>query len=152
MHIDLGMFSIKTPANWQLASLIMVGPPPDPADLKSPGVTGAFQQNAVVVSEMVEDSETLESYAQKQAQRLKEQGVTHKPAGGLQKFTLSDGAAAVIAEHVVTGPNGEKVRQMQLITRHGKMIHTVIASHLDGMLFETCRDAFRSMLESARFG
>lgn len=129
----------------------MVGPPDAPSS-KAPGAQGNFQQNLVVVSERVEGEETLSAYVQKQTGKLQEQGALHRPPGPLEKVTLPNGREAVIFEHVVLGPSGEKVRQMQLISLKDGMLHAMIASHLDGLPFESQRDSFRGMLKSARLG
>jgi hypothetical protein len=150
-EIDLGSFALKAPPQWQIASLILVGPPDAPG-AGGPGVQGNFQQNLVVVSERIEGNETLQAYVQKQTGKLQEQGALHRPPGPLEKVTLSGGREAVIFEHVVLGPSGEKVRQMQLISLKDGMLHAMIASHLDGLPFESRRDEFRGMLTSARLG
>ena len=149
--IDLGRFSLQAPPTWQIASLILVGPPDvatGPA--KSPGVSGNFQQNLVVVSELVEEKETLPAYVQKQTAKLQEQGALHRPPGPLEKVTLGDGRDGLLFEHVVLGPSGERVRQMQLIALKNGVLHALIASHLDGLPFEAQREGFRSMLRSVR--
>lgn len=148
-QIDLGSFTLKAPPKWQIASLILVGPP-DQAGPSTPGAQGTFQQNLVVVSEMVEKGETLQSYVQKQTSKLQQQGALHRPPGPMEKIALGEGRESVIFEHVVLGPSGEKVRQMQLMTLKAGMLHALIASHLDGLPFESHRDNFRGMLTSAK--
>ena len=147
-QIDLGSFALKAPPKWQIASLILVGPPDAPG--ATPGVQGNFQQNLVVVSEMIEKGESLQSYVQKQTSKLQQQGALHRPPGPMEKLSMGEGREAVIFEHVVLGPSGEKVRQMQLMTLKGGMLHALIASHLDGLPFESQRESFRSMLQSAK--
>lgn len=147
-NIDLGSFSLQAPPSWQIASLIVVGPPD--AVAQGPGQQGQFQQNLVVVSEMVEEGETLPSYVQKQTAKLQQQGALHRPPGPLEKVTLADGREGLMFEHVVLGPSGEKVRQMQLIALKDGLLHALICSHLDGLPFESQRDAFRTMLKSVK--
>ena len=144
-HISVGSFNITTPAGWQVASLILVGPP-DMAHPSSPGQQGMFQQNVVVVTEPVEDNETVEAYVKKQTEKLKEQNALHRPPGPLEKVTLAGGRTGVLFEHVVLGPGGEKVRQMQLVSLSGGFAHALIASHMDGLPFESQRESFRGIL------
>ncbi len=146
-QIDLGSFAVTAPSQWQIASLILVGP----ADsAKGPGVQGNFQQNLVVVSEAIDKTETLQSYVQKQTAKLQQQGALHRPPGPMEKVNLGDGREAVLFEHVVLGPSSEKVRQMQLMTLRSGMLHALIASHLDGLPFEAQRESFRTMLKSVK--
>jgi hypothetical protein len=150
-QIDLGSFAVTAPPKWQIASLILVGPPDSPKGPGGPaGMQGNFQQNLVVVSELIEKTETLQSYVQKQTSKLQQQGALHRPPGPMEKVNLGEGREAVLFEHVVLGPSGEKVRQMQLMTLRSGMLHALIASHLDGLPFEAQRESFRSMLKSAK--
>jgi hypothetical protein len=144
-QLTVGGFSLPTPADWQIASIILVGPP----DTAAPG-TPAFQQNIVVVSEPVAADETVESYVQKQTAKLKEQKALHASPGQLEKVSLPGGRAAAMFEHVVLGPNGEKVRQLQLVSIHEGRMHALIASHLDGPRFAAQRPALRQILTQAR--
>ena len=149
-HIDLGSFSIRAPAKWQIASLILVGPPDSAKAPASPGAAGNFQMNLVVVSEAIDNTETLQGYIQKQTAKLQQQGALHMKPGPMEKVNLGEGREAVIFEHVVLGPSGEKVRQMQLMTLRGGMLHALIASHLDGLAFEMQSESFRTMLKSVK--
>ena len=147
--MTVGNFNLPTPEGWHMASLILVGPP-DAANQNAPGQAGGFQQNLVVVSEMVDAEETTEAYVKKQTQKLKEQNALHRPPGPLEPVTLAGGRAAVLFEHVVLGPGGEKVRQMQLISVNSGSVYALIASHMDGLPFEAQREAFRAILLGAQ--
>lgn len=146
--LTVGQFNLPTPAGWHMASLILVGPP-DMANQNVPGQASGFQQNLVVVSEPVEEDETTEAYVKKQTAKLKEQKALHLPPGPLEPVTLPGGRSGVLFEHVVLGPNREKVRQMQLISVSGGTVYALIASHMDGLPFEAQRDAFRGILVGA---
>lgn len=143
-HLQAG-FQLNVSDSWQIASFIMIGP----ADGAEAGGQ-QFQQNLVVVSEPVEASETAESYVQKQTAKLKEQKALYAAPGQLEKVTLANQRPAVVFEHVVLGPNGERVRQLQLISVANKRIHAMIASHLDGPRFSAQRAALRQLLTSVK--
>jgi hypothetical protein len=148
--IQLNHFSLSTPDDWNIASLIMVGPADEQEE--APGVPGGkFQQNVVVVSEEVEEGETLMKYVQKQTSKLEQQNALHKKPQKMEQVDLGSGRESVLFEHVVKGPNGELVRQMQLLTLKERRLHALITSHLDGLPFETHKEKFRKMLLSVRF-
>lgn len=142
--LAVGGFGLPLPDNWQIASIILVGPPETETGQQ------AFQQNIVVVSEAVEDDETTESYVQKQTAKLKEQKALFASPGQLEKVSLSQGRAGVLFEHVVLGPGGERVRQMQVVCLHEGRVHALIASHLDGPRFAAQRATLRQILTSVR--
>ena len=143
-EVAVGGFSLPLPSEWQIASIILVGP------AENEGGQQAFQQNIVVVSEPVEEEETAESYVQKQTAKLKEQKALFASPGQLEKVTLGGGRPGVLFEHVVLGPGGERVRQMQVVSLHQKRMHALIASHLDGPRFAAQRQNLRQMLTSAK--
>jgi len=144
--LQVGSFSLPTPQDWHIASVIVVGPP----DGAGAGPQGQqFQQNIVVVSEPVEDDENAEAYVQKQTAKLKEQKALFASPGQLEKIALG-GHPAVLFEHVVLGPGGERVRQMQVVCVHKGRMHALIASHLDGPRFAAQRSNLRTILTGAR--
>ena len=144
--LQVGSFSLPTPQDWHIASVIVVGPP----DGAGAGPQGQqFQQNIVVVSEPVEDDENAEAYVQKQTAKLKEQKALFASPGQLEKIALG-GHPAVLFEHVVLGPGGERVRQMQVVCVHKGRMHALIASHLDGPRFAAQRSSLRTILTGAR--
>jgi hypothetical protein len=139
-----GGFELPASEDWQIASIIMVGPP-DEGEAQVPGAQG-FQQNIVVVSERVPEQETAESYVQKQTGKLKEQKALFAAPGQLEKISVANSRPAVIFEHVVLGPNAERVRQMQVVSLHAGRMHALIASHLDGPRFAAHRSNLRKIL------
>ena len=144
--LQAGAFALPTPKDWHIASVILVGPP----DANGAGPQGQqFQQNVVVVSEPVEENESAEAYVQKQTQKLKEQKALFASPGQLEKIALG-GHPAVLFEHVVLGPGGERVRQLQVVCVHKGRMHALIASHLDGPRFAAHRPALRTMLTGAK--
>jgi hypothetical protein len=148
VKVDATGFNLPAPEAWQIASVIMVGPPDEPAG-PTPGAQG-FQQNIVVVSERVADDESAESYVQKQTGKLKEQKALFASPGQLEKINVAPSRPAVLFEHVVLGPNGERVRQMQVVSLHAGRMHALIASHLDGPLFAAHRAALRKILTGVK--
>ena len=146
---SVGPISLTPPADWQIASLILVGPADTPS--QSPGAAATpFQQNLVVISERVDAGETLDGYIGKQTGKLKDQGLMHRPPGPLEKVAMGGGREGALFEHVVLGPSGEKVRQMQLVSLKGNLLYALIASHLDGLAFEAARATFSGMLRSVK--
>lgn len=142
--LTVGDFVLPLPSDWHIASLILVGPVDS-----APGAPN-FQQNVVVVSEPVEASETAETYVQKQTAKLKEQKALSQSPGALEKITTGNGRSAVMFEHVVLGPNGERVRQLQVVSIDKGRMHALIASHLDGPRFAAQRPALRQMLAAVK--
>ncbi|RYF05578.1 MAG: DUF1795 domain-containing protein, partial [Deltaproteobacteria bacterium] len=136
------------PMDWQIASIIMVGPP-DEAAGQVPGAQN-FQQNIVVVSERIPEEETAETYVQKQTAKLKEQKALYAAPGQLEKISVAGSRPAVLFEHVVLGPNGERVRQMQVVSLHAGRMHALIASHLDGPRFAAHRNNLRKILTGVK--
>lgn len=144
--LQVGGFSLPTPSDWQIASIIIVGP----ADAAAAPGQQQFQQNIVVVSEPVESDENAQAYVQKQTAKLKEQKALFASPGQLENITLAGGRAAVLFEHVVLGPGGERVRQMQVVCVHDGRMHALIASHLDGPRFAAQRASLRGILTGAK--
>lgn len=142
--LTVGGFSLPLPGDWQIASIILVGPP------ESQEGQQEFQQNIVVVSEEVSGEETATSYVQKQTAKLKEQKALFASPGQLEAIKLPGGKDAVLFEHVVLGPGGERVRQMQVVCVAGQRMHALIASHLDGPRFAAHRAGLRSILTAAK--
>lgn len=143
--LTVGGFSLPLPGDWQIASIILVGPTE-----AQQGAQPEFQQNIVVVSEEVGEDETAEGYVQKQTAKLKEQKALFASPGQLEKIKLPGGRDAVLFEHVVLGPGGERVRQMQVVSVHGARMHALIASHLDGPRFAAHRAGLKAILSAAK--
>lgn len=98
--------------------------------------------------EEVDGKMTLDAYLKRQIDGLKQAGVTRQDAGKPERVKLSSGADGLIAEQIILGSGGERVRQMQLIVIKNGVAHTVIASHSDGAAFESARAELRTMLLS----
>ena len=146
-ELSVGGFSLPLPGDWQIASLILVGP-----SEAQEGGQPEFQQNIVVVSEGVPNEETAEAYVKKQTDKLKEQKALFASPGQLEKIKLPGGKDAVLFEHVVLGPGGERVRQMQVVSVSNGRMHALIASHLDGPRFAAHRGGLRAILTAAKVG
>ena len=145
----LSPVQVALPETWRLQQLVVTGPVEgDSLSAPKQAKASQFQQNLVIMSEPVTTGETAETYRQKQQERLKELGVTPREAARPEQLELSGGIPGLLTEQVLTGPNGEKVRQMQLCLIKGSVAYTLTASHLDGMLFECGREQFRAMLLS----
>ena len=110
-----------------------------------------FQRNLITTMEVVPDGETAESFVKKQVDALVAAKVARQEAAAPESVSLGDGKYnGLLTEQVITGPRGEKVRQMQLVFIKDGVAFTAIASHLDGPSFENARAEFRSMLLSYR--
>jgi hypothetical protein len=107
-----------------------------------------FQRNIVATMEQVDASVTLESYLKRQIDGLRAAGVTRQEAGKPERVKLGSGHDALISEQIIIAEAGQRVHQMQLVCIKGGVAHTVIASHLDGIPFESARKEFRAMLTS----
>ena len=143
--VGFGPFSFDVPDHWTLSSVILSGPVEAPDQGAPP-----FQRNLITAMEAVSADETAESFVQKYVAALASADVTQQVPTP-EEVSLADGELrGLITEHVVTGPHGEKVRQMQLVFIKEGIAFTAIASHLDGPPFENAREEFRSMLLSYR--
>jgi hypothetical protein len=151
--VRIGPLSIEAPQTWTLSTVILAGPfdppAPDPALLwtKPPR---PFQRNLIATLEMIGPAETPESYVGRQIKGLREAGVAREEARPSETVTLEGGRAGLLTEQVILSANGERVRQMQLVTLKDGCAYTLIASHLDGAPFEAARAEFRNMLLSFR--
>lgn len=150
-RIQLGSISIEVEDGWSVSTAILAGPLDDQkvgAGMPTTKVVRPFQRNIVVTTEQVEPSMTLEGYVKRQVEGLRAAGVTRQDAGKPEKVKLPNGAEGLLTEQIITGGQGERVRQLQLVTIKGDQAQTVIASHLDGASFEAARKSFRQMLLS----
>jgi len=150
-HIHFGPFALDVPSDWTLSTLILAGPVSEAVSdpqLRSPKAPRPFQQNLVATMEQVDPDVTPESYVQRQIEGLRQAGVTRHEAKPPEKVQLKSGLEGLLTEQVMIGGDGSWVRQMQLVTFKGSIAHTLIASHLDGPLFEQAREQFRAILLS----
>jgi hypothetical protein len=148
-RVSFGTYSLDAPDTWTLSSVILAGPV-DEAPAKGMPTTKAvrpFQRNLITTMERVDPRETPESYLKKQLEGLREAGIQRVEGKPTEKLTVA-GVQGVLSEQIIPGPGGERVRQMQLIVIKEGIAHVVIASHLDGVPFETARAEFRHMLTS----
>jgi hypothetical protein len=149
-RVTFGTFSLEAPEGWSLSSVILAGPVDDAPKkgLLSTKAVRPFQRNLITTLEVVPDSETPESYVQRQIKGLKEAGVQRQEAAKPERIKLPDGLEGLLTEQIIVSHEGERVRQMQIVVLIDGVAHTVIASHLDGAPFESARAEFRSMLTS----
>jgi len=150
-RVTFGSFSLDAPTDWSLSTVILAGPVdsnPAGAGLMTAKSSRPFQQNMVCTMEQVDSKETPESYVKKQLEGLRKAAVQRQDAAPPEKLKLKNGSESLLTEQVVTGPGGERVRQMQLVSIRGGVAYTLIASHLDGNSFMGVRDNFKSMLLS----
>jgi hypothetical protein len=140
-RVKFGTYSVDVPQGWTLSSVILSGP------IEATQDDTPFQRNVITTMEVVENDETMRSYAQRQVEGLKQAGVSRE-GKGLKEVTLAGGMQALIGEQVILGAGGERVRQMQLIVIKDSIAHTMIASQLDGKRFEAVRREFEKMLLS----
>ena len=152
-RVDFGAFSFDAPDKWTLSSVFLSGPveeAPTQGMLTTKAVP-PFQRNLITTMEAVSPQETVESFVKKQSDALAAAKVARQEVAPPELVTLADGQVrGLLTEQVISGPRGEKVRQMQLVFIKGNVAYTAIASHLDGTAFEGARAEFRSMLLSYR--
>ena len=105
-----------------------------------------FQRNLITTMEAVEPGETVQRFVQRQAEAL---GPARRQAAEPELVSLADGQIqGLLTEQIIRGPEGEHVRQMQLVFIRDGVAYAAIASQLDGAEFDKARDEFRSMLLS----
>lgn len=155
--LSLFTFSLSIPdeiaSGWTLNSVILAGPVEEsPVDPRMPGSQASqpFQSNIIATLEQVDDGETPESFLEKQLDGLRQANVNRREAAQPEKVTLADGTEGLLTEHVITGPAGDQVQQMQLVAIKKGVAHTLIATQLEGAPFERMRARFREILLSFR--
>jgi hypothetical protein len=134
-----------------LSTVILAGPVENPPLMKGLLTTKTvrpFQSNLVATIERVEETETVESYMNRQIEGLRQADVVREEVRKPERVLLAGGLEGLITEQVILGATGERVRQMQLISIKNGIAHTLITSQLDGVPFESVRDQFRRMLQS----
>lgn len=148
-RVNFGTYSLEAPETWTLSSVILAGPVDEaPArGMVSTKAVRPFQRNLITTMERVTAKETCESYLQKQLDGLREAGIQRIEGKPAEKVTVG-GVPGLLTEQIIPGPGGERVRQMQLIAIKDGIAHVAIASHLDGVPFESARAEFRHMLLS----
>ncbi|MBI4820178.1 MAG: hypothetical protein HY791_28135 [Deltaproteobacteria bacterium] len=150
-RVNLGTFSIDAPDVWTLSTIILAGPVEEPNDklkLKTAKPQKPFQQNIIVTMEQVGKDETPESYVRRQVQGLLEAKVIRKETATPETLDLGKGQKGLLTEQSVTGPGGEQVRQLQLVSIRNGVAFTLIASNLDGPAYDRSKDSFRKILAS----
>jgi hypothetical protein len=130
-----------------LSSVILAGPR-DPDTSGDDGSLRPFQRNLIVTLEQVSVDETADSYLERQERGLGEAGAESGLVGESEEVTTGGGISGLLIERVIVSHDGERVRQMQLVTIKNSVAFVVIASHLDGEPFEAVRQEFRAILES----
>lgn len=150
-RVTFGTFTVDAPPSWTLSTVILAGPVDDnPAagGMMTTKKARPFQQNVIATLEQVPPTETPESYVKKQLEGLRAAKVDRKEGAKPETVKLQSGGEGLLTEQIVVGPEGERVRQMQLVSIKNGVAHTIIASHLDGVPFEKSRATFRQMLLS----
>ncbi len=149
-RVTFGTFSLEAPDGWSLSSVILAGPVDDAPSkgMLSTRAVRPFQRNLITTLEVVPDTETPESYVQRQIRGLKEAGVQRQDAAKPKTVSLGDNLKGLLTEQIIVSQDGERVRQMQLVVIIDHVAHTVITSHLDGVPFESARAEFEKMLTS----
>jgi hypothetical protein len=146
-RISLGPIGLDVPPDWSLSSLILAGPRPT----ESPAAAQAsrpFQRNLIITLEKVEPEETPEAYFDRQEAGLRAANVESGIIVGPDEVELSGGNWGTLTERIVVSPDGERVRQLQLVTIKNGVAYTLIASHVDGRPFEEVREEFKGILTS----
>jgi hypothetical protein len=150
-RINIGSFSIDTPSEWSLTTLILSGPVVE--DKMSKGMlttkqSRPFQQNIIATMEPVSSGETAQSYVMRQLDGLRNAGVQRNETAKPETLKLENGQDGYLTEQSVVGPSGERVRQLQLVSIKDGVAHTIIASNLDGDAYAKSKAEFRKMLIS----
>ena len=144
---SFGTFSLEAPAGWTLSSVILMGPVENPpggsgtADLPKPA-----RRNLIVTMERVGESDTAEGYLRRRLGG--EEGGAGPRLSGVESLSLAGGREAKLVEQVVLSPDGDRVRQLQMVFIKDGIAHTATASHADGVAFEGVRAEFRQLLLS----
>jgi hypothetical protein len=154
-EVRFSNFSITTPddavSKWTLSTIILMGPTEEnPVDPRMPTLQAPrrFQTNIIVTWERVDANETPESYVKRQHDELRQAGVSRREAAPPEKVKLSGDLEGFLTEQEITSPEGEQVRQLQLVTIKKGLAYTLITSQLVGAPFERMRDQFREILLS----
>src|SRR4051812_18146997 len=90
ISIVLPELTLTPPEDWQMVSFAMVGPVEQDSTAKNPQKS-QFQKNVVVSAEPAENNDSAESFARRQAEKLKEAGLFIKQIGGFEKVALANG-------------------------------------------------------------
>ena len=141
-------FSLDVPEGWTLSNVIFAGPSRDPASAAEDRSARPFQRNVIVTLEQVLSEETPYDYFERQEKGLREAGVESGLVGLPEEVEFERGRKGLLLERVVVSHEGERVRQVQLMTIKDNVAFTLIASHLDGEPFDDARQEFRKILES----
>jgi hypothetical protein len=150
-RVKVGPFSVAASEEWTISTLVIAGASessPEGAGMLTAKAAKPFQKNIVANLEQVPSHETCESYLKRQNDLLKQAGIARTEIGAPERVALSDGREALLSEQTVLGLEGRRIRQLQLVAIRGGLAHHVVASHLDGKLFEKSRAEFRQMLLS----
>lgn len=150
-RVSFGSFAIDAPEDWTLSTLILSGPvakDPTSSGMPTTKAVRPFQPNLIATMEQVEPTETPESYVGKQLEGLRRAGVQRRETAPPEKLKLASGHEGLLTEQAVVGPQGERVRQLQLVAIKAGVAHTLICSHLDGPSYDRSKAAFKKMLVS----
>jgi hypothetical protein len=150
-RVRVGPFSLEATREWSISTLVIAGAAeasPDSVGLLSVKGSKPFQKNIVANLEQVGPNETCEGYLKKQTEMLKKANGGRVDASAPERVKLDSGQDGVFAEQTVTGLEGRRIRQLQFVTIKNGLAHHIIASHLDGKLFDKARPEFRKMLLS----
>jgi hypothetical protein len=147
----IGPFSLDAPKGWGLKTVVFSGaveanPTEGMLVAKQPVL---FEQNLVITVERVRLGETAKAYLARQQEKLKKQNVQRTEVVPVAEVALKNGGKGVLGEYTLAGgPSGERLRQLQLVTIKKDLACTLIATHLDGPVFEDARDEMRAFMLS----
>jgi hypothetical protein len=153
-RVTLGPLSIEPPDKWTLTTFILAGPLEDEAPRSS--LLGGkrpkpFQRNLVATIEQLTRDETPTAYVERQIQGPKQAAVSREEAAR-KDVSLDGGLTGLLTEQVISSPDGDVVRQMQLVCISEGLAYTLVTTHADGQRFEMARTEFLKMLLSLRVG
>jgi len=138
-------FRVDVPEGWLCASAVFIAPPESATEPLLPTLqtTAKFRTTIAVVKEPVPAGTRARQVLDGQLAAMKGAGVQAKL---LASEDLDDGG--VFAELSSVGPQGEQVRQLEMIRVIGEIAITTVASVLEGPDHERRKESLRELVLS----
>lgn len=150
-RVHYGSISVDVSPDWSLSTVVLLGPVLQTTDtplLIQSQAQQAFQHNIVATVEKIGADETLINYVQRQLQGFRQAGVNRQELVAPEDVRLSNSCDGMLWEHMVSGPTGQLVGQIQLVSIKDGFAYTVIASCLYGPSYKKERENLRQILLS----
>jgi hypothetical protein len=152
VRVSIRGISLDPPPGFELASLVLLGAP-DRAKPHGPTVKRgtAFSPNLVVSSDPLGAERSLERFIARHLDLASAAGaLADKVRPEVAPWTVEGAENGCRVELVIKGPSGERVRQIHVYALRSGRVVSVVASHLDGDLFDRARPELESALASLR--